>query len=42
VTFHVGDATQLDLPTDSFDAARCERLLIHVPDAAAVLAEMGG
>ena len=31
VTFHVGDATQLDLPTGSFDAARCERLLIHGP-----------
>lgn len=40
VTFHVGDAMQLDLPTDSFDAVRCERLLIHVPDPAVVLGEM--
>jgi len=40
VSFHVGDAMQLDLPTDSFDAVRCERLLIHVPDAAVVLGEM--
>ena len=36
VTFHVGDAMQLDLPTASFDAVRSERLLIHVPDPAAV------
>jgi len=40
LAFHVGDAMQLDLPTDSFDGVRCERLLIHVPDAAAVLGEM--
>jgi ubiquinone/menaquinone biosynthesis C-methylase UbiE len=40
VTFHVGDAMQLDLPTDSFDGVRCERLLIHVPDPAVVLGEM--
>lgn len=40
VTFHVGDAMQLDLPTDSFDAVRCERLLVHVPDPAGVLGEM--
>ena len=40
VTFHVGDAMQLDLPTDSFDGVRCERLLVHVPDPVAVLAEM--
>jgi ubiquinone/menaquinone biosynthesis C-methylase UbiE len=40
VSFHVGDATRLDLPTNSFDAVRCERLLVHVPDAAAVLTEM--
>ena len=39
-SFHVGDAMALDLPTDSFDAVRCERLLIHVPDAAVVLDEM--
>jgi ubiquinone/menaquinone biosynthesis C-methylase UbiE len=40
VTFHVGDAMQLDLPTDSFDGVRCERLLLHVPDPAVVLDEM--
>jgi ubiquinone/menaquinone biosynthesis C-methylase UbiE len=40
VSFHVGDAMELDLPTDSFDAVRCERLLIHVPDPAVVLDEM--
>ena len=40
VTFHVGDATQLDLPTDSFDAVRCERLLVHVPDPAVVVDEL--
>lgn len=40
VSFHVGDAMQLDLPTDSFDGVRCERLLIHVPDPGVVLAEM--
>src|SRR5205823_6358406 len=40
VSFHVGDAMELDLPTDSFDAVRCERLLIHVPDPAVVLGEM--
>jgi len=40
VSFHVGDAMHLDLPTDTFDGVRCERLLIHVPDAAVVLGEM--
>ena len=40
VTFHVGDAMQLDLPTGSFDGVRCERLLIHVPDPGVVLGEM--
>ena len=40
VTFHVGDAMQLDLPTDSFDRVRCERLMIHVPDPVVVLGEM--
>src|SRR5437879_6388881 len=40
VSFHVGDAMDLGLPSDSFDAVRCERLLIHVPDPAVVLGEM--
>ena len=39
-SFHVGDATALDLPTGAFDAVRCERLLIHVSDPAVVLGEM--
>jgi len=40
VTFHLGDAMRLELPTESFDAARCERLLVHVPDPVVVLGEM--
>jgi|SRR5579884_1684771 len=40
VTFHVGDAMRLDLPTESFDAVRCERMLVHVPDPVVVLGEM--
>jgi ubiquinone/menaquinone biosynthesis C-methylase UbiE len=40
VTFHLGDAMRLDLPTESFDAARCERLLLHVPDPPVALGEM--
>jgi ubiquinone/menaquinone biosynthesis C-methylase UbiE len=40
VSFHVGDAMDLGLPSESFDAVRCERLLIHVPDPAVVLGEM--
>jgi SAM-dependent methyltransferase len=31
---------QLDLPTESFDAVRCERLLVHVPDPVLALGEM--
>jgi ubiquinone/menaquinone biosynthesis C-methylase UbiE len=40
VTFHLGDAMRLDLATESFDAVRCERMLVHIPDPAAVLTEM--
>jgi SAM-dependent methyltransferase len=40
VEFRVGDATALDLPDGAFDAARSERMFLHVPDPAAVLAEM--
>ena len=40
VEFHVGDAMRLDLPTESFDAVRCERMLVHVPEPAVVLTEM--
>jgi|GEM_PF-4566606 len=31
---------RLELPTESFDAVRCERLLVHVPDPVVVLGEM--
>ena len=39
-TFHVGDVTQLPFENDSFDAAHCHAVLMHVPDTAAVLAEI--
>jgi ubiquinone/menaquinone biosynthesis C-methylase UbiE len=39
-TFLVGNATNVDYPDGTFDAVRCERLLIHVPDPPVVLAEM--
>jgi SAM-dependent methyltransferase len=39
-TFHVGDAAAVGYPDGVFDAVRCERLLIHVPDPPVVLAEM--
>jgi SAM-dependent methyltransferase len=40
VGHHQGDAGALPFADDSFDAVRCERLLQHVADPAAVLAEM--
>ena len=40
VEFRVGDAEHLDLPDDSFDAARAERVFIHLADPARALAEM--
>ena len=39
-TFHVGDVTALPFNDDSFDAAHCHAVLTHVPDTAAVLAEV--
>ena len=39
-TFLVGDAAALHFADASFDAVRAERVLIHVPDAGRVLAEM--
>lgn len=39
-TFEVGDARQLRFDTGTFGACRAERLLAHVPDPRAVLAEM--
>ena len=38
--FHVGDATDLVFEDGYFDVAHCHRLLIHVPDTRAVLAEV--
>ena len=39
-TFHVADVTNMPFEDDSFDVAHCHRLLMHVPDTAAVLAEV--
>jgi ubiquinone/menaquinone biosynthesis C-methylase UbiE len=40
VSFHVGDAQALPFDDATFDACRCERMLMHVPDANAALTEM--
>jgi len=40
VEFQVGDAQALPFADSTFDACRTERMLIHVPDARAALAEM--
>jgi ubiquinone/menaquinone biosynthesis C-methylase UbiE len=40
VAFHVGDAQALQFDDATFDACRSERMLMHVPDAAAGLTEM--
>jgi len=40
VEFRVGNAAHLDFEDNSFDACRAERILIHVDDPRAVLAEM--
>ncbi len=39
-TFHVGDVTDLPFEDDFFDVAHCHNVLMHVPDTAAVLAEV--
>ena len=39
-TFHVGDVTNLPFEDDYFDVAHCHAVLMHVPDTAAVLAEV--
>ena len=39
-TFHVGDVTALPFEDNSFDAAHCHAVLMHVPDTQAVLAEV--
>ena len=38
--FHVGDVTNLDFEDGFFDIAHCHNVLMHVPDTAAVLAEV--
>ena len=40
VTFHVGDVTDLPFEDDSFDAAHCHAVLMHIPDTPAVLSEV--
>ena len=40
VEFHQGDSCRLAFADGTFDAVRSERVLIHVPDAAATVAEM--
>jgi SAM-dependent methyltransferase len=39
-TFEVGDAQDLRFPSESFDAVRTERMLMHVPNAEKALSEM--
>ena len=38
--FHVGDVTDLPFEDGFFDVAHCHNVLMHVPDTAAVLAEV--
>ena len=40
IDFVVGDATELDLETATFDACRIERTLIHIPEPTAAMNEM--
>jgi len=40
VEFRVGNAAHIDFPDNTFDGCRAERILIHVEDPRAVLAEM--
>jgi ubiquinone/menaquinone biosynthesis C-methylase UbiE len=40
VSFEVGDAQSLRFANGSFDAVRCERMLMHVPDPSRVVTEM--
>ena len=39
-TFRTGDVTDLPFEDNSFDVAHCHAVLMHVPDTAAVLAEV--
>lgn len=38
--FHTGDVTGMPFEDDSFDVAHCHNVLMHIPDTAAVLAEV--
>lgn len=40
VEFKVGDATNLDLESATFDACRIERTLIHIPEPAVAMSEI--
>ena len=40
VAFEVGNAMELGFESDTFDACRTERMLMHVPDAGQALLEM--
>jgi len=40
IDFVVGDATELDLESATFDACRIERTLIHIPEPIAAMSEM--
>ena len=40
IKFAVGDATHLDLESETFDACRIERTLIHIPEPTAAMNEM--
>ncbi len=39
-TFHVGDVTDLPFDDNSFDAAHCHAVLMHVPDTLGTLSEV--
>ena len=40
VTFHVADVTDMPFEDGYFDVAHCHNVLMHIPDTAAVLAEV--
>lgn len=40
ITFVTGDAQRLDFPGESFDRVNCSRVLVHIEDPAAAIAEM--
>ncbi len=40
MTFHIGDVTDMPFEDGFFDVAHCHNVLMHIPDTAAVLAEV--